>query len=802
MASLPSSIQDKILAQFAQTVLPRGGLYMYSRKEQLRRLKLVNKHWYAWVVQESARWISFDFCTSPDIVPGLSRKVTFTVKGVKHMLEKRRLLAEGKTVRGIEIKLDNPHRKLFKERSKKWKGALEQVIREARDAHQLQLQLEDGQSASYSELVWRFPHLETLSLQSSLLGQQSILIFPPASKLPPLGSSLSRIDLSYIAIGEWKVVLSNVKILTMEHVTFGGTGQPCRDFFGSFPRLQALAMCRPVNLNSDAFIRLGFSTLVHLYLGDCCYGESTPLGRIGSNSNFSCTDFLRSLARHFRSRIKHFYLPGHVQATGMIDILLSSRIGDTFPAYLVKLKTITIARPPENDGVDQEQSSPSTIPRPPFRSSHCVPPCLLRHLLLVAVHDIVDNGGAEIMMKKYYLTLLSRVCPLWEEICRPFLIQFEVVPLDDKVSELKLELDRIQAIRQGKLKGGGLCLDLDEELDGRDLMARSSRWRKMVEKILVGEFKEISQLHFMVSDEFYHRASYLSLIWYFLQLKSLFISSQLIPDQDTIVMPPLPLPLSLDSLVRLDLSDVQVLTWTTSLPNVKTLTLKHVSFLGQSTQAGVSVTDDADSLDFVNVSDCDEYETTESPTISNYNHEESDACRAARLFLSCIPNLEALGLDGVGGLGPTALSQPRLASITQLYLGRCAFPKPDHPCKSTQGDSFGQSFVEVLKNHLPPQTRIKRLVLSGRSEPTRHLQVLFGTEGSRTTEERVEAPVIFSELQSLQTRWQSKKKVISWKKEQKGLRLELRKVGLDGIYLKQWGAWVGEGPTDWEPENL
>jgi hypothetical protein len=109
-----------------------------------------------------------------------------------------------------------------------------------------------------------------------------------------------------------------------------------------------------MNLVSDAFIRLGFSTLVHLYLGDCCFGESTPLGRIGSNSNFSCTDFLRSLARHFRSRIKHLYLPGHCQASALIDILLSSRIGNTFPAYLVKLESICIAPPPRDDGAPEE----------------------------------------------------------------------------------------------------------------------------------------------------------------------------------------------------------------------------------------------------------------------------------------------------------------------------------------------------------------------------------------------------------------------------------------------------------------
>ncbi|GAA5978224.1 hypothetical protein JCM5350_002232 [Sporobolomyces pararoseus] len=448
----------------------------------------------------------------------------------------------------------------------------------------------------------------------------------------------------------------------------------------------------------------------------------------------------------------------------------------------------------------QSQSPPPTIPRRLFPSSYCVSPCLLRHLLLVSIHNIIDSGGAHILSKKYCLTILSKVCPQWEQICQPFLNQFEVVPLVDKVEELKLELDRVHAIRQGKLQGGGLCLDLDEELDGRELLDRSSRWRKMLEKILVGEFKEITQLHLMISDEEHYRSSYTSLIWYFPNVKSLFINSRLLPYQKTIVVPPLPLPPSLESLVRLDLSDIKVLSWTTSLPNVKTVTLKHVSFLGQSNCTGDSDVDDTDSLEFLNVSDCDEFETTEiPPSNSEFASEESDACRTARLFLSCMPNLEALGLDGVGGLGPTALSQPDLASITRLYLGRCSFPKPDHPCKSTLGDNFGQSFVEVLKNHLPPQTRIQRLVLSGRSDPVRHLKVLFGTEGRSNAEERVEVPVIFSELESLQTRWQSKKKIINWRNEQESLRLELGKVGLEGIYLKRWANWAGESLTDWEP---
>jgi len=117
---------------------------------------LVNKHWYEWAKLESSRWVSYDFCTREKEFLSIPRKVTFSAKEVESRLEKRKEAPGGENVRGIRIEIDNPYAKSFKDRSKKWKGALDRVIEQMKGSVELELDLQDEPSGNCCELIWRF----------------------------------------------------------------------------------------------------------------------------------------------------------------------------------------------------------------------------------------------------------------------------------------------------------------------------------------------------------------------------------------------------------------------------------------------------------------------------------------------------------------------------------------------------------------------------------------------------------------------------------------------------------------------
>jgi len=224
--------------------------------------------------------------------------------------------------------------------------------------------------------------LKRVFLCSFPLGEnlQSAIVFPPAPSLSSLHKTLVRLDLAFVVLEQWNLPLPSVKILTLDHVRFGRRTssfeqmvETCRNVFGSFPNLAALALDGLCRLTSDALSKLGMFKIKQLYLGQCCFKPTLGCDSEFRQGNWKMRDttFLQCLARHLRTRIKHLHLPSCTQATSVLEHLLSSRIDGQCPFYLAKIESICIAPPPENDGKTVEESAQAKEDEEVIATSFC-----------------------------------------------------------------------------------------------------------------------------------------------------------------------------------------------------------------------------------------------------------------------------------------------------------------------------------------------------------------------------------------------------------------------------------------------
>lgn len=190
---------------------------------------------------------------------------------------------------------------------------------------------------------------------NSLYGDctSSLIVEPEPDQA--FSSTLVRLDLHAIFLDSWVPDIPSLTTLTLSHVEFGIDSDTdddlfitARQFFQSFPKLQAIAFDGLESINSDALAFLPIFSLRHLYLGKCSYSESKcSYGPISSGTD--PVEFVDCLARHFRPKIQHLVLDPVESSSVRLAELLSSRKDRSFPPYLAKLKSIRIATPAPNE---------------------------------------------------------------------------------------------------------------------------------------------------------------------------------------------------------------------------------------------------------------------------------------------------------------------------------------------------------------------------------------------------------------------------------------------------------------------
>lgn len=191
--------------------------------------------------------------------------------------------------------------------------------------------------------------LEKLCLSSRAKPFYVHLSFPPKPSLRSLPPTLVRLDLIGIVIKDWTVSIPSLKILTLDHVKFGPldstreeTSKTCRDFFASFPALDAIAFNKLGRLASDALSRLKVYGITQLRLGACafdCICDHGPTDPVSSSQPYP--SFVECLSRHFRCKIKYLILPASPDSR-LLNELLSSRSGHPHPSYLKKTRSIAL----------------------------------------------------------------------------------------------------------------------------------------------------------------------------------------------------------------------------------------------------------------------------------------------------------------------------------------------------------------------------------------------------------------------------------------------------------------------------
>ena len=368
----PEEIQKRILDQFHSIVRNLGGAVSLHKTPLLRPIKQVNRQWREYTRHQFDIYPYFDFREMEDGPD---------YEGLEDNMRDRKTMKCICCREGVlSISLNNPQEKTFAARKKCWKKTLDRVTKQFRDIQQLNLWPADREAGECFDLVYRFPRKVPLFFDHSFRYVPfDVVLSPGLRKLyvgstchllsvsitvdpePPLQSfapTLSRLDLDAVYIEEWFARIPSLKTLSLTHVDFGidvdpdRTFETAREFFSSFPNLEAIGFNGVDSINSDALAFLPIFTLRHLYIGRCSFVNSQchcrPYSTRTSDGTTSST-FIECLARHFRSQIRHLILDPHVPSSTRLVEILRSRNDKPFPPYLSKLESVRLAVFPKVD---------------------------------------------------------------------------------------------------------------------------------------------------------------------------------------------------------------------------------------------------------------------------------------------------------------------------------------------------------------------------------------------------------------------------------------------------------------------
>ena len=373
---LPLLLQLRILNHLYVDNVLYGGADYISKMKPLLRLANVCKTW-----REHSKPHKYSFATLPfQWFSNSEKEYRLDFEPNEYILQ----LYENADVVPMLLRMDfdAPNGQALSERDAPFRKQVERSLEVFHEVPHLQLEMRALESGSYSDLVWRFIRkfrsqvsllpcelsqwiltllyiigLKKLTLSSRVAKPDyAHLSFPPKPSMSPLPSTLVRLDLVGLVLDDWTIGIPSVKVLTLDHVKFGSlkatneqTSNCCRNFFDSFPSLDAIAFNKLGRLAPDALSRLKVYGITQLRLGPCSFrcicehGPTDPPSAI-------LPPFSHSLARYFRCKIKYFTLPS-IQKAALLEEVLSSRPDQPYPPYLAKLHTVSLHSSPfvDND---------------------------------------------------------------------------------------------------------------------------------------------------------------------------------------------------------------------------------------------------------------------------------------------------------------------------------------------------------------------------------------------------------------------------------------------------------------------
>ncbi|GAA5854711.1 hypothetical protein JCM5353_006065 [Sporobolomyces roseus] len=388
MPSSPASHRLPIHVQLyiAQLALHRGyncgGVTIKESIRSLVNITLVCKAWLK-ETMSSRNHLRIIYSFLLRRPTGGTRK--FQSEKILAMLERHSLRSSKSVADALELSNDCIDGNKWSDRKERgFTSSLRRIIETFVETRRLELSIENGND---SELAHKFPHLTHLALLSWDKPHQAIIAirsYPVSPALSPFSSSLFRLDLFNILIQNWECTIPTLKVLTLEKVTLGqekstpASQDVCPNFLDSFPSLHSIAFNAVTIPYPLALTRLKVYGIKNLYLGSDCYLVQNmartkwdqsgsrcvtsamlrctrtvkPDGRVESYSapdlhqrkepkQIPISAFLLDLARYFRCRIQHLWLPPFIFSYATSSELLSSRPGRPFPPYLAKLRTIT-----------------------------------------------------------------------------------------------------------------------------------------------------------------------------------------------------------------------------------------------------------------------------------------------------------------------------------------------------------------------------------------------------------------------------------------------------------------------------
>ncbi|GAA5958927.1 hypothetical protein JCM3765_000776 [Sporobolomyces pararoseus] len=347
---LPRSVVQLILKYTLHRITTEGYLETNRIAARLIRMASVSKGWRRAAYEQMSRgWWKFtwriddaseeelhsNWLMARDIA--LSRKVGQTPSG------------------GLQIVIKTAPEDLLNSTERDWKLKTIESTKGTRGVESLSLMIDQEEQLGIAR---RYPRLRRLAISATRTHETQDFRLPLQSQyfsLPPrdppsrFPTFLVRLDLKWVNIVSWDLLLPNLKTLAL---TVTGFGPPesapaenidlCRRFFSSFPSLEALAINQINRVPSETLTFLTSRRLSHLYLGTMTLHEPDAKKR-DSDGLWPFHKCIGQLLRHFRAKIKHLTFPPRSNGKLYLGCLLSRRADESLPLFLRSLETVKIS---------------------------------------------------------------------------------------------------------------------------------------------------------------------------------------------------------------------------------------------------------------------------------------------------------------------------------------------------------------------------------------------------------------------------------------------------------------------------
>ncbi|GAA5979133.1 hypothetical protein JCM5350_007078 [Sporobolomyces pararoseus] len=352
---LPRSVVQLILKLTLHRITTEGDLDSYLVVVRLTRIALVSKRWKRAAYEQLSRgWWKFTWRSE-----GATEEEEFSNDLMKAGIASSRKSGQSPSG-GLEIviktssELEEGTNGLT---GRDWKADTTESTRGTRSVEGLLLMIDQEEQL---EIARRYPRLRRLAISAtrtretsdfrlSLQSRYFSLPHPQRDPLSEFPTFLVRLDLKWVNIVSWDLVLPHLKTLNLTATGFGPPeSKPsenidlCRRFFSSFPSLEALAINQFDRVPSETLTFLTSHRLSHLFLAIMAV-HNRRRAQDDEDVPWPFHECIYQLLRHFRARIKHLTLPPRLNGKVYLDFLLTGRDDESLPLFLRSLETVKLS---------------------------------------------------------------------------------------------------------------------------------------------------------------------------------------------------------------------------------------------------------------------------------------------------------------------------------------------------------------------------------------------------------------------------------------------------------------------------